>query len=534
MKKYFILLFISLFLKGISQKANNWYFGNGAGLNFTGSNPTALTNGQTIAPDNTSSISDASGNLLFYTNGVTVWNKNHLPMPNGSGLIGHNSAGQCALIVPFPCDANKFIIFQVTEYSAPGNLNYSVVDMTLAGGLGDIIIGKKNIFMGSGFTEKLCAYYNPVGNFYWLFTHKWNSNQFVGFKVDALTIGTQSVVSSIGSIHNCGSYGGTHDAMGQLTISPDGSKIINALTCQDKYELFNLNISSGVLSNSISINSPGGNAWGTAFSPDNKKLYVSGLSNPSIFQFDLSSNNQSTINGSQTSVLTTTNGGFGYMEMGPDSLVYISKPGSSILTVINSPNNTGAGSNISLSGPSLGINTSSHGLSRIAYNIPLNNGNPLVTISNSNSNNLLCTGQSATLTASGANTFTWSTSATGAVLVVTPNITSSYTVTGATDNCSASAAITVSVTDCTALNETMLENGVINVYPNPLSDKLNVEINASLQGGNLEITNVLGQLVYADNYIVSCTIDLGLLPSGLYFLHIKKERNQEIKRLIKN
>ncbi|MBI2721591.1 MAG: T9SS type A sorting domain-containing protein [Bacteroidetes bacterium] len=537
MKKYFTLLIILVSFIGICQKANNWHFGNSAGLNFNTATPSALLNGQTIAPDNTSSISDAAGNLLFYTNGVTVWNKNNVSMPNGNGLIGHSSAGQCAVIVPIPCSPTKYVIFHVTEYSAPGNLNYTVVDMSLNNGLGDVVTTQKNISLGTGWTEKLCAYYNPLGNFYWVFSHKWNSDQFVGFKVDTASIATQSVVSSIGSVLSCGSYGGVHDAMGQLTISPNGNKIVNALTCQDKFEVFDLNINTGVLSNSLVVSGTGGNAWGAAFSPDSKKLYVDALFGQSVLQYDLSSNNQSSVNASQNILYTASSGGynFGYMELGPDSLVYIAKPSSYSLTVINNPNTLGSGSNFSLAEPSLGTNTSSHGLSRIAYNIPSNNnGVPAITVSNSNAATILCVGQTATLTANGANTYTWNTSATGAVIAVSPSTTTSYTVTGSNGGCSSNAAITVSVSECTSISKTVYENKFIHVYPNPLIDNLTIELNDHFQNGNLEVTNVLGQVIFSDKLTSLNTLDLSFLTAGLYFLNIHNTNEQQVIRLIKN
>lgn len=369
-----ILVFFFLVYTNIlfSQRANFWYFGNGAGLNFNSPTPTLLTNGLTGNADNSSTISDKNGNLLFYTTGMNVWNKNHTIMPNGSGLIGSFTGGQCALIVPIPCDSNKYVIFHTTDFSAPGFLNYTVVDMSLNAGLGDVVVSQKNVSLGSGWTEKLCAYYNAVGNFYWVVSHKWNSNQFVSFKVDASTIATQSVVSSIGSIHNCGSFGGAHDAMGQLTISQDGSKIANALTCQDKFELFDFNLSTGVLSNFIQLPGNGGNAWATAFSPDSKKLYTNSIFGQSVFQYDLTNYNLASIVGSKHTQYTAPSGGynFGYMELGPDGKLYIAKPSATYISVINTPNNLGVASGFQLVGPSIVPKTSSHGLSRIAYNIP--------------------------------------------------------------------------------------------------------------------------------------------------------------------
>jgi hypothetical protein len=441
------LFFIAVFLiTGIAlpaQRANTWHFGNNAGLTFSTTPPTALSNGLTPGPDNTSTISNSVGNLLFYTNGVTVWNRNHVVMPNGSGLLGHVSAGQCALIVPIPCDTNKYVIFHVTEFSSPGYLRYSVVDMSLNNGFGDVVAGQKNISLGSNWTEKLCAYYNSAGNYYWLLSHKWQSDQFVAFRVDANSIATLSVSSAVGSIHNCGSYSAAHDAMGQLTISPDGTKVVNAVTCQDKFELFDFNVNTGAVSNLISIPGNGGNAWGTAFSPDSRKLYVNSIFGNSIYQYDLTIYTQPSIIASASAVGTEAGGGyhFGYMELGPNNKLYIAKPSTGFLSVVNNPNSLGVACNFTMLGQSLGNKTSNHGTSRIAYNIPAS-GNGQLAVSSSSAQ--ICAGQSVTVSASGANTYTWNTNATTSSIVVSPSVTTSYFV--STSVCtSLSSAITITV-----------------------------------------------------------------------------------------
>lgn len=430
---------------GIAQFANNWYFGSYAGLTFNTTPPTALTGGQINNVDNSSAISDANGNLLFYTDGSTVWTKTHTVMPNGSGLIGNYSAGQCAVIVPIPCSSTQYVIFHVTEFSNPGYLHYTVVDMTLNGGFGDVVSSQKNVSLGSGWTEKLCAYYNAAANSYWVLTHKWNSDQFVAFEVTSTNIAVNSATSAVGSVHNCGSYGAAHDGIGQLTISPDGTRVLNALTCQDKFELFNFNVSTGTLSNPISIPGYQGSALGTAFSPNSTKIYGSSVFGTTVFQYDISSYNQTSIIASQYSVVTASSGGYNflYMELGPDGKLYIAKPSANYVSVINNPNISGASCNFSLTGPGLGSNTCVYGLNRIAYNIPSSVINLMTTCSSS----LLCAGASATLTVSGANTYTWLSVGTGSSIIVTPQVSTNYTVNG-TSACSAgtgSAIITVSV-----------------------------------------------------------------------------------------
>ena len=100
-------LIISLFnvTDGFSQPQRfyNWYFGNRAGVNFSSGAPVALTNGQIVTTEGCATISDATGNLLFYTDGVSVWNRNHAVMANGAGLFGHASSTQSAIIVASFC-----------------------------------------------------------------------------------------------------------------------------------------------------------------------------------------------------------------------------------------------------------------------------------------------------------------------------------------------------------------------------------------------------------------------------------------------
>ncbi len=86
-----------------AQKQNNiWYFGKYSGIDFNTSPPTSLTNSVMSAIEGCAVASDPStGALLFYTDGVTVWNRNHLQMVNGGGLKGSESSTQ-VLVVPLP------------------------------------------------------------------------------------------------------------------------------------------------------------------------------------------------------------------------------------------------------------------------------------------------------------------------------------------------------------------------------------------------------------------------------------------------
>ena len=154
MKKLLFILLMPLLL--FSQGENdNWYFGGHAAVNFTGSNPTTLFNSAMNQHEAVGSISDKNGNLLFYTNGETIWGRNHQPIVNGTGLLGHESSAQLA-ISKHPGNSNLYYVFTtgVNYESGPliGNpLSYSIVDMSLGNldaqgnPLGEVLANQKNI-----------------------------------------------------------------------------------------------------------------------------------------------------------------------------------------------------------------------------------------------------------------------------------------------------------------------------------------------------------------------------------------------------
>ena len=74
-----------------AQRTNNWYFPFRVGLSFSTDPPTELNNGQN-AGAGAATISDINGNLLFYSDGIRVYNRNHAVMPNGTDLSGTSGA----------------------------------------------------------------------------------------------------------------------------------------------------------------------------------------------------------------------------------------------------------------------------------------------------------------------------------------------------------------------------------------------------------------------------------------------------------
>ena len=108
----FLLLLIA-FDSYSQRQTQNWYFGRNAGLSFVATPPTSLLDGALNTFEGCATFSDNQGNLLFYTDGMNVFDKNHQRMPNGSGLMGNPSSAQSGIIVPNSSSPSKFYVFTV-------------------------------------------------------------------------------------------------------------------------------------------------------------------------------------------------------------------------------------------------------------------------------------------------------------------------------------------------------------------------------------------------------------------------------------
>ena len=138
----------------------NWYFGNGGGIRFNNDGSVnAVADGRLNTFEGCATISDAFGDLLFYTDGITVYDRNHNVMQNGTGLYGDPSSTQSAIIVPRPQDPNIYYIFTVDTSSFENDpdrgLNYSTVDISLNAGNGSVI--QKNVRLLDDCSEKITA-----------------------------------------------------------------------------------------------------------------------------------------------------------------------------------------------------------------------------------------------------------------------------------------------------------------------------------------------------------------------------------------
>ena len=131
-----------------AQQFNNWYFPKNNGLTFN-TNPISFLNGSqfniNLNSFSSSTISDKNGNFLFSSDGVFVWDRNNIPMPNGFGLKGGFCQINGTLIIPFIGDTSKYHLFNSNGLTFTSNnpdtlyYQYNVIDMNANNGLGDVI-----------------------------------------------------------------------------------------------------------------------------------------------------------------------------------------------------------------------------------------------------------------------------------------------------------------------------------------------------------------------------------------------------------
>src|SRR6187399_1853305 len=93
--KLFLIFCLTSPILQSQKEASQWHFAYKVGMNFLNNPPTFVASSCT-ANLGSSSISDTAGNLLLYSNGLTVWNQTHAAMANGTGLLGSsNMQSEC-------------------------------------------------------------------------------------------------------------------------------------------------------------------------------------------------------------------------------------------------------------------------------------------------------------------------------------------------------------------------------------------------------------------------------------------------------
>ena len=370
-------LFIFLLVSSLTveaQRENNWIIGAGHGypnvsVSFNNGIFSDTITGHNIPMGATKAcISDTSGNLLFYTNGIDVYTSQHDTMQNGMGLNpstftfqnqnnGLNIIQSC-LILPIPDSSNLYYLFHYTIdtlYTVPPplyqagevhTLYYSEIDMSRNAGSGECVA--KNIHLLDDTLDYggLTATRHANGRDWWILMKKYNQPLYYTWIVTPFGI-LGPYTQSIGPVAEM--WG-----LWQGCFSEQGDKYASVLDqpspTKDLY-LYDFNRCSGSLRNMNHIQVADSFAsMGCAFSPSGRFLYYS--SRHYLYQFDTHATNVSAsmivvavyVYDSLISGFPTD---FAAMQLAPDGKIYLSTAnGTDRLHVIEYPDSAGLACNV--------------------------------------------------------------------------------------------------------------------------------------------------------------------------------------------
>lgn len=342
------MLFFATILMGQKESAH-WFFGDGVGLDFNSGEPVQQQSALNTL-EGCAAISDQEGNLLFYTDGITVYNQNHQIMPNGTGLLGEASSSQSSIVVPDPANFNRYYIFTVdaTKFNDADQIdgvNYSVVDMSLDNGLGDIVTSEKNIHLLDFSAEKLAAIKHPAEEAYWVLTYSNANNGALGNQefntIYAYKISSSGISPPVISRIVAPSFG-VIDHRGNMKVSANGKKLAIASQLTGLF-LVDFDPEKGIVEETPTVfrfidevenTRNEANVYGVEFSLSGRFLYADvyfiGLDvetidelNPSnnvrrLYQLDLESDD---IEGSKV-LLSETNNFRGALQLALDGKIY--------------------------------------------------------------------------------------------------------------------------------------------------------------------------------------------------------------------
>jgi gliding motility-associated-like protein len=203
--KIYITLIIIWFAQTLlysQHQADNWFLGQWAGINFTTGDPVPfLVNQPPLSGFSEGAvISDSIGNILFYTNGQVIWNRNNVVMQNGDNLLPDITAQtQPVVAFPKPGTSNQYYVFTNSKGDFPDGIYYSIIDMTLDGGLGGVTSNKNIKLLASGnAAEKLSVLKMNSGDGYWLITRLFNDDRYATFTIDLNGVNQNPLYSSTG------------------------------------------------------------------------------------------------------------------------------------------------------------------------------------------------------------------------------------------------------------------------------------------------------------------------------------------------
>ena len=309
---FLALLLCLLFIEsGYAQgESNNWVFNSRLHLDFNGGSPVVQPPLRTVGNGFHCALSDPSGNLLFWFDGDTVYDRNSNPMPNGvifnyvnQNFNWWNISDRPKRTIAFehPRGNGIYGIVGLKGDTSTGrnwnNFNrllfYVEVDMNLRGGLGDVI--KDTILYRNAKSTLLAITQHCNQRDLWLVTHKGqNTRDFLSFLITPSGFNPNPVVSTLGPNHNKTGWSWWSEYAGNIKFDVSGSRLGAAIdrslwntTTPDSsaFLIMDFDNVTGQLSNALNLFPKLTNSFTNrpspaipiandlAFSPDGSKFY---------------------------------------------------------------------------------------------------------------------------------------------------------------------------------------------------------------------------------------------------------------------
>ncbi len=288
-----LLLSFQLYSQPI-KRTNIWHFGRDAGVDFNSGEPVALYDGKLNSVGGVITMSDTNGSLLYYTTGRRLRNRKH-------DLISSSFGPNWTQMISFPAIGSNhlYYVFGVPSYNPPlsyYNTSYTIIDMTMNGGLGGVSGTHTYLDAAWDASEKITATKHKNKQDIWVVTRKYTENKYASFLVNENGVNTVPVLSPASDWQPP-----LYHAAGQMKISYDKEYLINCTEGHDyvginsNTEVCKFNDESGELNYMYSFdfndpNKPGDyEPFGVEFSPDSKLLYITFNAGQSslIYQFDV-------------------------------------------------------------------------------------------------------------------------------------------------------------------------------------------------------------------------------------------------------
>jgi hypothetical protein len=335
----------------VGGQSHNWITGGTSGIriNFTSGMPEVTTvpvtdQNQLRSGEGMATISDQNGELLFYSDGTSIFNRNYEPFYTGLGASMSSTQG--VMIVPDPANDHEYYVFTTENFAgyAPGAYHtgwgfaYIKVDMHLNNGMGGVSSNYTQLL--SLTTEKQTSVRHCNGHDVWVICHEYHNNSFYSYLITDNGI-SEPIISNVGSVIS--DSGGVF-GIGYLKTNPQGDMIVAGYNYMGITEFFGFDSNTGILSNDFALLNSQlfYGSYGVAFSPDGTKVYFSNEYDPNIQQIDLSSGDQQLMINSRTSVGTSPRQYYlGALELAPDGKIYIAQSSDTYLDVISYPNEAG-------------------------------------------------------------------------------------------------------------------------------------------------------------------------------------------------